>query len=312
MQKTEIFGLGELLIDFSPVGVKTNPVFEMNPGGSAANCMASCAALGARAEFAGAVGLDSFGDFLGESLNKYGIGTRSLIKRANEHTTLAFVSLDANAVPSYTFIKSPGAVTFREGEIDRQLIEETGIVFFSLVALSSESSREEALSAVRYAKKLGKRIGFDANYRERQWPDANAAIECMNEAAALADMIKASDNEAELMTGITGDYEGAAKAIANGTDALVCVTLGADGTVYYKNGECGRIGAYAVEARDTTGCGDAFMGALLFEETRQPEKPISEKMRFCCAAAAICATRYGGFPSMPSYDEVIAFMSERA
>ena len=317
----DILGIGELLIDFTPAGVRKNPVFEMNPGGSAANCMAACAALGANVEFAGAVGEDSFGDFLEKSLVKAGIGTRALVKRKNEHSTLAFVTLDENAVPRYTFIKEKDSPIIKQGEICGQIIDDAKIVSFSLVAFSSEESHESVRAAVMRAKNSGKKIGFDANYRERQWDgeekycgcpcwnNRQNAVKYMQEGARLADIVKASELEAELITGIA-DPMRAAEAMGSGTDKLVCVTEGEKGIWYYSCGELKHVDAFKVNAVDTTGCGDSFMGAMLYQEAREAEKSAEDKVRFAAAAAAVCASGFGGIPSMPSKEDVLRMLSK--
>lgn len=312
----DILGIGDLLIDFTPAGVRKNPVFEMNPGGSAANCMAACAALGADVEFAGAVGDDSFGEFLEASLKKAGIGTRALAKRKGEHTTLAFVTLNENAVPQYTFIKEKNSATLRKGELAENIADEARIITFSLAAFSSEESYRAVKEAAAGASNSGRKVGFDANYRERQWDgdtswnNADNAVKFMKEGAKLADIVKASEYEAELITGFS-DPMRAAEAMGKGTDKLVCVTLGEDGVCCCHCGELKHIDAFKVNAVDTTGCGDAFMGAMLYQEAREPGKSAEEKVRFAAAAAAVCATGFGGMPSMPSLEDALKMLKSR-
>ena len=188
----DILGIGELLIDFTPAGVRKNPLYEMNPGGSAANCMAACAALGAKVEFVCAVGADSFGDFLETSLSNLGIGMNALVKRPDEHTTLVFVSIDENAVPHYSFVKEKGAHVLKKGEFNVDIVKEAKIVAFSLFAFSTKEAHIAVLEAIDTAKLNGKKIGFDANYRVRQWDSEENAVKYMREAVELSDIVKAS------------------------------------------------------------------------------------------------------------------------
>ena len=298
----DVLGVGEPLIDFSPAGVRKNPLFEMNPGGSAANCMAACAALGAKTEFACAVGEDSFGDFIEQSLKNAGIGTSFLRRRKGVHSSLAFVTIDENAVPKYTFIKDKDSRPIKKGEIDPDIVKEAKIVTFSLVVFSCEESYEEMKKVILRAEDLGKTVAFDANYRARQWESPEKAMRYMREGVAFADIIKASETEAEMITGFS-DPQKAAKAMGEGTDKFICVTVGEQGIWYYCKGEEGHVPAFKVSAVDTTGCGDSFMGAMLYQTACEPEKTAREKVRFAAAAAAICATGFGGIPSMPSYEK---------
>ena len=62
----DVVALGELLIDFTPLGESDRgyPVFECNPGGAPTNVLACLAKLGKRTAFIGKVGDDDFGRFL--------------------------------------------------------------------------------------------------------------------------------------------------------------------------------------------------------------------------------------------------------
>ena len=79
-----LVSLGEILIDFTPSGqgfdVGTgNPCYVQNPGGAPANVLSCFAKLGGKASFIGAVGNDSFGVFLKESLVKSSVNAENLV-----------------------------------------------------------------------------------------------------------------------------------------------------------------------------------------------------------------------------------------
>lgn len=69
------------------------------------------------------------------------------------------------------------------------------------------------------------------------------------------------------------------------------------------------IPGFRVEAVDTTAAGDTFNGALvtgLLEDL-----PLESSIRFAHAAAALSVTRFGAQTSIPSRQEVEAFLAER-
>ena len=70
------------------------------------------------------------------------------------------------------------------------------------------------------------------------------------------------------------------------------------------------IAAYAVDAIDTTGCGDVFHGAYASGLARGLE--LEGRVRFATAAAAIKATRQGGQAGAPTLSEVEQFMSDQS
>ena len=70
------------------------------------------------------------------------------------------------------------------------------------------------------------------------------------------------------------------------------------------------IDIFPVKALDTTAAGDAFNGAFCVALMRG-QSP-AESARFAAAAAAISVTRHGAQPSLPSHDEVLKLLSEKA
>ena len=306
----DILAIGELLIDFSPAGKNTNPLFEMNPGGAAANVLAACAALGGSTEFVGSVGMDDFGDFLEEKLKEAGVGTAGLVKRGGQHTKLAFVKIDEDAVPSFTFIKEKGSSVIRKEEIRYELIQRASIIYFGSVCFTSEESAEAIREVLKRAK-LNKHtlIAFDPNYRPTQWENIDDAQKYIAEGIGYADIVKLSRSEALMITG-EEDYEKAAEQIFATGKTAVYITLGEEGTYFISTHERGIVESREVQAVDTTGCGDAFMGALLFGYLNMPSQMQPERVRFANAAGALCATKSGAMPAMPTMQEVTDFMME--
>lgn len=308
--RNDVIGIGEVLIDFSPIGTGRagNPTYEMNPGGAPANMLAAYCALGGSAAFIGAVGADLFADFLRKKLTECEIDISGLSTIKGAHTTLAYVALDEQRQPSYHFMRENGADgKLTRDMIDLKMIDEAMALHFGGVSLSIETSRDAVLYAAKYAKDAGKTVTFDANYRETLWNSADEARRFINEGIALADIVKLSREEAELVTGCVSPERAAEQIFAAGKRA-VFVTLGAQGVYFMTAQERGTVESYDVKAVDTTGCGDAFMGAVLFQLLNEPAKMMHEVVRYANAVSALCATKYGAMPAMPTQQEVTDFL----
>ncbi len=311
----DVVAIGELLIDFTPCGKGEmgNPAFEMNPGGGPPNCLAAVNALGAKTAFIGKVGRDGFGDFLIHSLSGVGIETAGVMQTDETHTTLAFVHLATNGERSFSFLRNPGAdLLITEKEINLSLIDQAKIFHFSGLALTGNPSRDAALFAVKYAKSKGRIVSYDPNYRPLLWKNQEEAVAWMKKGLALADIAKLSEEELELLTG-QSDVPKGARMVRDQGVGTVFVTMGGKGA-YYMTGEHdqGYVEPFSVRAVDTTGCGDAFLGAVLYLRAKGTELPIAGQVRFANATAALCATKKGGVPAMPSLQSVEEMLGAKA
>lgn len=309
----DVVAIGETLIDFSPCGKGQmgNPLFEMNPGGAPANCLATNTKLGGKTAFIGMVGTDLFGNFLEGVLKNTNIETRGLKKTDKASTTLAFVTIDENGDRDFAFVRNPGADhMITDADIDYSLIDECKILHYGSITLSAEPGRSTQMAVMKYAKEHGKILSYDPNYRELIWHDEPRAIARMSEALEYADIVKMSEVEVDLITGCGEDYEKGAKAILDSGKKMVFITMGDKGAYYLTPTESGFQPSFKVKAIDTTGCGDAFMGAIHYFLTHKPETPLAEMVRYASAVGALCATAMGGIPALPTPEQVEAFLKE--
>lgn len=303
----DVVAMGELLIDFTPVTQSgcENPTYEMNPGGAPANCLAALNALGAKTAFIGCVGKDKFGQFLLRHLQEIGIDTSGVRETDRTHTTLAFVHLEKGGERSFTFLRDPGADTLiEENAVDYSLIDRSEIFHFGSLSFTDQPARDAVLSAVEYARRHHKRISFDPNYRPLLWTSEKEAVKWIKKGIELADIVKMSEEELELITNCS-EIERAVRIFEPLNKQMVLITAGEKGAYYFVNTkEQGFVPGFHVHAVDTTGCGDAFTGAILYQMIHAEHEKPSEMVRFANAVGALCATKKGGIPAMPKWPEI--------
>ena len=311
----DVVALGELLIDFSPSGAggNGNPLFEMNPGGAPVNCLAALNRLGARTEFIGKIGKDNFGEFLSQVLVKAGIGNAGLSFSEHVHTTMAFVHLESNGECLFSFLRDPGADTqLKKKDVDLSLIDRAGIVHFGSLSFTNNPVRDTLLHVLKYATKKKKIISYDPNYRPLLWKNEKNALYWMKEGLKYADVVKMSEEEAELLSGFN-DVEKSAKAVWDSGCKKVFITMGEKGAYYYTGkDDNGFVPAYSVKAVDTTGCGDAFMGAVLYQILYHSTRKTNDIVQFANALGALCATKNGGIPAMPAKKSVLNLIQSKS
>ena len=138
----------------------------------------------------------------------------------------------------------------------------------------------------------------------------------MSAVIKYADMMKVSEEEAFMLTG-EPKLENAAKKLLEAGPAVVAVTLGSSGVLAVSENGMQEIPAFKVKAVDTTGAGDSFWGGFLsafLELGKKPEELTAEDVKQCAvtgnAAAALCVTKRGGIPAVPTKEDIIDFMKK--
>lgn len=119
-----------------------------------------------------------------------------------------------------------------------------------------------------------------------------------------------NQTEAETISGekieAVGNEVVVEKLLGMGVNTVV-LTLGKKGCLLKNNHQVLYVPAFKVETLDSTAAGDTFCGALAAELSRGHDWDAA--LKFATAASAICVTRMGAQPSIPSEQEVREFLS---
>ena len=318
IKKYDVVALGEILIDFTPYGKSEagQRLFEQNPGGAPANVLTALSKFGRKTAFIGKVGKDMHGAFLKDVLIENDIATDGLLEDETVFTTLAFVALSEDGERSFSFARKPGADTcLTEKELNRELIEASKVFHIGSLSLTAEPVKSTTLKALAIAKEAGCIISYDPNYRAPLWETKEDAVREMRSVLSFVDVMKLSDEETELLTGIENPENAAFKLIEQGV-SIVAVTLGAEGALIATKEGCAHVAGYSAEVVDSTGAGDSFWGGflhkLLESEVVREGRPLTEirleeaigYTEFGNAVASLCVEKRGAIPAMPTLEEV--------
>ena len=314
-----IIAVGEVLID-TVITAGENLQMTGNAGGAPANCLASAARFGADCGIIAKAGNDAMGRWLKSYLEAHGIRCEHLLLDDTRNTTMALVSLDAQGERSFSFYRSGCAdVNLRESELPREAIRGAKIFHFGTVSMTEEPARSATLAAARIAKEAGVLVSFDPNLRGNLWRSLDDARRHIRLGLALADVVKISDDELRFVTGLDSLDAGAAALLDEFHPSLLCVTCGAAGCVCYASAFTARCGGFSVPVVDTTGAGDAFDGAVLYQLLkldcrldRLDMKTLSYLARFACAAGALATTKLGAIAAMPTLAQVEALLAAQS
>ncbi len=307
----DVTAIGEILIDLTQTGVNEAgvPQFSANPGGAPANVAVAASRLGARTAFLGKVGNDGFGAYLRQVLENNHVDSRG-VRTGETHTSMAIVSIDETGERSFRFVRGADRDLPPEG-VDEDEVLKSKILHFGSVSLTAGLSRNATIFAARTAHRHGGLVSYDPNYRPALWASQAEASEWMTIPLPLVDIIKLSEEELPLLTGVS-DLEEGSRILEERGVSLVMITLGGKGAFCRWQGETWCQPGIPVKVADTNGAGDTFLGAVLSRLCLRGERPLEGLTRselkdivaFANQAAAVTCSRSGAIPAMPSLEDI--------
>lgn len=265
----KILCIGEALIDMictdKGSSLSDGQHFVKKPGGAPTNVAAAIAALGGIVEMSAKVGKDPFGKYLIEVMNEFGIITNSIIQDEKNFTTFAFVSLMENGERDFYFNRGADGM-LNDDDVSHIDISSFGIAHFgSATGFLPGPLQSTYKNVLDKANENGLFVSFDPNYRHLLFShEQELFIQKSWEFIEKCSFFKVSDEEAFMLTRRSSVDE-AAVVFAEKSNAVFAITLGKDGTLLGFQKETLLIPSIAITPVDTTGAGDAFVGAVLFQ-----------------------------------------------
>ncbi|MCD7744764.1 MAG: PfkB family carbohydrate kinase [Lachnospiraceae bacterium] len=308
--KLDIICMGEMLIDFTPG--KEERSYICNPGGAPANACIAIARNGLKTGFLGRLGNDDFGKLLKRTLEENQVDVLLPELTDQAVTTLAFVTLYEGGERSFTFVRKPGAdILLDASDVEEDVIRSAKILHCGSVGMSANPSRNAHFAAMEMAKKNGKLVSYDVNYRNMIWSfeDAKAVVDRV---FPYVDLLKVSDEELDFV----GGEENIPTLMKENNISVVIETLGSKGAKYFYAGSEGTVVGNKVKAVDATGAGDAFWGGFLSKLLMSGvttvsdlnEELVREALVYGNASGALCVQKMGGIPALPTRAEIERFL----
>ncbi len=270
-------------------------------GGKGANQAVAAARLGAQTAMVGRLGDDQFGARLRSALEEDGVDMRAVAADPDAATGAALILLETGGRNRIVIM---GGANLRVADDEvaaaRSLLKKSDVVLMQLetpvavVAAVAKAARERDVTSV-----------LDAGAATRQAMEAGLP--------GLIDVLSPNESEAATLTGIevrdVDDARRAAAALREAGARDVVIKLGERGA--YWLGEAGdlHVPEFHIEPVDSTAAGDAFTAALAIGIADGLAMP--DAIRRANAAGALACLKLGAQPSMPTRDEVEAFLHER-
>jgi len=114
-----------------------------------------------------------------------------------------------------------------------------------------------------------------------------------------------NETEAEQLSGVSDPEAVLSELSIRYPDTRIVMTLGSKGALLHFQGKTHTQKANSVNAVDTTGAGDTFVGYFLASVIEGLDEPSC--LQRACAAAELSVMKAGAAPSIPTRDELLAY-----
>ena len=270
---------------------------EYSPGGQAASAMVACARLGWRTRYVGRFGDDDNGRKGMSSLAGEGVDVSACPVAPATRNALSVILVDERTgARTILWSRDPGLKLYA-ADVD------AAAVSAGRVLLVDCHETAAATVAAREARRAGSRTVIDVEYVRDGIDELLAEIDVIITAEEFPGALTGARTPGAALRAIRDAYR----------PALVCMTLGAEGSLALVGDVEVRTPAFRVPVVDSTGAGDVFRGGFIAGWLRGGDGvPAEEVLRYANAVAALKCRGLGAREASPSPAEVDALLGGRS
>ena len=260
-------------------------------GGKGANQAVQSAKLGVKTFMIGAVGNDNMGEFLLNEAVKYGLDV-SHVKRSSISSGMGCIhALEDGRV--FATINRGANYDINTGDIDMadELFRQSKILI-----LQNEIPHEVNIYAAKKAKGYGLKVLYNAapSFTDRR------------EVLPLSDVVIVNEVEASEYLGVkistVDDAVNEGLKVSASMKNTWVITMGGQGSVICSGGKSEIVRPYKVDAIETTGAGDSYIGGLGYAILQGMDIFTAAKFATKCSAVTVCGI--GAQSSMPTLSQI--------
>ncbi len=273
--------------------------FQTIPGGKGANQAVATARLGGEVAMIARVGDDGFGDELITKLVENSVDVQQVRRDASRPTGVALIVVETSGQNRILVVAGAN------GQVSKADVDDAGALFdrSDFIVLQLETPLETVAYAISVAK----------SHHVQTVLNAAPARPLPDDLLRQVDYLLVNESEAEAITeksvkSVDSAFEVASALQKKGVGKVI-LTLGDKGAVAADGETTWHTPAFAVKAVDTTAAGDAFTGGLV--TALQQGFALKDAIIRASAAGALAACTFGAQPSLPTSDELQAFLAAR-
>lgn len=288
-------------------------------GGSPTNISIGCSRLGLKSAVITRVGDEHMGRFIREQLAREGVDTGHVKTDPDRLTALVILGIrDKEQFPLIFYREDCADMAIEEADIDPDFIASAKAVLVTGTHFSTDRVAGASFAAMKLARKFGRKVAFDIDYRPNLWAlgghgdgesrfaESARVTTHLQTVLPHCDLIVGTEEEWHIAGGDT-DTIAALKAARTITDATLVCKRGALGCVVFEgeiNGWDDGISSPVreIEVFNVLGAGDGFMSGFLSGWLRDASPADCALYANICGALAV--SRHGCAPSYPSQTEL--------
>lgn len=294
-------------------------------GGSPTNIAVGAQRLGLRVALLTAVGEDKVGDFILAFLRREGVETRFVPRKAGARSSAVLLGIEPpDRFPLVFYRDNAADVQLTVDDVLAAPIADSAALEVSGTGLAREPARSATFFAAETARRAGRTVYLDLDFRADQWHDVRAFGIDVRALLPLVDVVIGTEEEVNAAMlarsedvvirhqqisapEIRGDVAANVARmlmVPDGPEAVVVKRGGQGASVHTRDG--GRVDApgFPVEVVNVLGAGDAFAAGLIYGRHQGWDWYRSARMGN--AGGAIVVTRHGCANFMATLEEALA------
>jgi 5-dehydro-2-deoxygluconokinase len=297
-------------------------------GGSPTNMSVGCRRLGLKSALLTGFGEDPVGDFVAHFLTGEGVDIRFSPRKPGRKSSAVVLGIEPpDKFPLVFYRDNCADIALTIDDVLAAPIARSRVFQYAGTNLSQEPSRSATLYAAEIARKAGRAVVLDLDFRPDQWHDSRAFGTAVRSALPNVDIVMGTEDEinAALLTDpksvrLTHSQISDARVSGNTASHVAGLLECGPEVVLEKRGEAGcrihrqgekaeDVPGFPVAVQNILGAGDAFGSGFLYGYVKGWELRKAARLGNACGAMVV--TRHGCSVSMPFWDEVMAFAEER-
>ncbi|MDR6873800.1 5-dehydro-2-deoxygluconokinase [Bosea sp. BE125] len=295
-------------------------------GGCPTNIAIGTARLGLKSAVITRVGDEQMGRFILEQLEREGVETQGVVTDPKRLTALVILGVrDEKTFPLIFYRSDCADAALHESEIHEAFIASAKAVVVTGTHFAIPDAAAAQKKAIRFARKHGRKVVFDVDYRPNLWGLAGHAAgeeryvrsdnvtRHLQEILPDCDLIVGTEEELHAAGG-SEDTLTAIRTIRSLSTATIVCKRGPMGCVVFTGAipasiEDGIKGpGFPVEVYNVLGAGDAFMSGFLRGFLR--DEPIETCCAWANACGAFAVSRLLCSPESPTFPELQYFLKQ--